>query len=224
VRAIGRFIKATLVGGILFVVPFVVLAVLLREAVRLIADALHPVAKLFPTERVAGIVLVDLLALATIMALCFIAGMFVGTRPGRRVRDGLEELVLRHVPGFAFVRSLTHGLAGLEGEPGLSAALARFADAWVLAVVVERHAGGLCTVFVPSAPTPAAGAIYFMTEDRIKPLDVPVLSAMACILRLGVGSRKLFEGTAGAFAATASDTAPGANVQARIPEHGVSSS
>src|SRR4051794_20323311 len=136
------------------------------------------------------------------MALCFMAGLFVGTHPGRRVRDGLEERVLRHVPGFMFVKSLTHGFAGLREETGLSVALARFDDAWVLAFVVERHANGLCTVFVPSAPTPAAGSIYFMAEDRIKPLDVPVLSAMACIMRLGVGSRELFKGTAGAFAAS----------------------
>src|SRR4051812_37035103 len=106
-RAIVQFIKVTLVGGILFVVPLVVLVLFLREAVRLTADTLRPVARLFPTEKVAGIVLVELLALATIMALCFIAGLFVGTRPGRRVGDGLEQLVLRHVPGFTFLKSLT---------------------------------------------------------------------------------------------------------------------
>ena len=50
---------------------------------------------------------------------------------------------------------------------------------------------GLYTVFVPSAPTPAAGSIYYLPEDRIKILNVPVSSAVACVTRLGLGSREL---------------------------------
>jgi uncharacterized membrane protein len=81
----------------------------------------------------------------------------------------------------------------LESGSEVSVALARIEDAWVLSFVIERHASGLFTVFVPSAPTPAAGSIYYLTEDRLRPLDVPVSAAVACIMRLGVGSRELLE-------------------------------
>lgn len=193
-KAILKFVKATLVGGILFVVPLVVMVLLVREAIRLTSDALRPVADLIPAEKVVGVVLVDLLAGLAILALCFAAGLFVGTRPGRAVSDRLEQLVLRRVPGFTFLKNVTHGLAGLEKETELKVALARIEEAWVIAFVVERHGNGLFTVFVPSAPTPAAGTIYILTEDRIKLLDVPVLAAVACIMQLGVGSRELVEG------------------------------
>ena len=53
--------------------------------------------------------------------------------------------------------------------------------------------GMLLTVFVPSAPTPAAGAVYFLTEGRVRLLDVPVSAAVACVARLGVGSQELFK-------------------------------
>jgi uncharacterized membrane protein len=56
---------------------------------------------------------------------------------------------------------------------------------------MERHDNGLYTVFVPSAPTPAAGAIYYLPEDRIRILDVPVSAAVGCVTRLGLGSRDL---------------------------------
>ena len=52
----------------------------------------------------------------------------------------------------------------------MSVALARIEDAWMLSFVVERHASGLLTVFVPSAPTPAAGSVYYLTEDRVQHL------------------------------------------------------
>ena len=51
----------------------------------------------------------------------------------------------------------------------------------------------MITVFVPSAPTPAAGSIYDLTEDRLKPLGVPVSAALGCIMRLGVGSHEPFD-------------------------------
>jgi uncharacterized membrane protein len=72
-------------------------------------------------------------------------------------------------------------------------ALARIEDAWMLSFVVERHQSGLLTVFVPSATTPAAGSIYYLTEERVKLLDVPVSIAMGCIMRLGIGSHELFD-------------------------------
>jgi uncharacterized membrane protein len=73
-------------------------------------------------------------------------------------------------------------------------ALAWIEESSVLAFVMERHGNGLNTVFVPSAPTPAAGAVYYLPDDRLKLLDVPVQSAMGCITRLGLGSRELLAG------------------------------
>jgi uncharacterized membrane protein len=58
---------------------------------------------------------------------------------------------------------------------------------------VRRGLSGMTTVFVPSAPTPAAGSIDDLTEARLKPLDVPVSAALACIVRLGVGSHEPFD-------------------------------
>jgi uncharacterized membrane protein len=51
----------------------------------------------------------------------------------------------------------------------------------------------MTTVFVPSAPTPAAGSIYDLTEARVKPLDIPVSAALGGIMRLGVGSHEPFD-------------------------------
>jgi len=57
-----------------------------------------------------------------------------------------------------------------------------------------RHADGLLTVFVPSAPTPVAGTIYYLPEDRVRRLDVPVQTAAKLIMRLGVGFAEALRG------------------------------
>jgi uncharacterized membrane protein len=63
----------------------------------------------------------------------------------------------------------------------------------MLGFVIERHDDALVTVFVPSAPTPAVGSIYFMTPDRVVPIDMPVMPAASCVMRLGVGSGELLK-------------------------------
>jgi uncharacterized membrane protein len=192
-KAIIGFIKATMVGGILFLVPLLAVVLLLREAVAFAARILRPIARLLPAEHFAGIAAAELLAVVAIIVLCFMVGLFAELRLGRMLGGALERAVLRRIPGFTFLKSMMRGAAGLEANSDLSVALARIEDAWVLSFVVERHASGLSTVFVPSAPTPAAGSIYYLTEDRLKRLDVSVSAAVACIMRLGVGSRDLLD-------------------------------
>jgi uncharacterized membrane protein len=58
---------------------------------------------------------------------------------------------------------------------------------------MERHASGVLTVFVPSAPTPLAGAILYLREEKVKRLDVPVKSAVKTLMQLGVGSGQLLD-------------------------------
>jgi uncharacterized membrane protein len=70
----------------------------------------------------------------------------------------------------------------------LQVALARFDDNTVLGFIVEPPTNGIVTVFVPSAPTPAAGAFYYLPEDRVQKVDATVADAAKVIRQLGAGS------------------------------------
>jgi uncharacterized membrane protein len=188
-----EFVKTTLVGGLLFLIPVVLVVLLVQKALHLASSGLAPIAHLLPAQGVVGIAVAQVVAACSLLFVCFIAGLAIRTRAGARLNAQLEQVILRRVPGFTFFKDIAHGLAGLESGSELSVALARIEDAWVLSFVVERHASGLFTVFVPSAPTPAADSIYYLTEDRLKLLDVPVSTAMGCIMRLGVGSHELLD-------------------------------
>lgn len=197
----GRGIDATLpllrifVRGVLFLVPIALLVILVVQTVKMVSGALRPVADIFPAQTVVGIAVAELIAAVAIVALCFLAGIFAGMRVGRSVGDRLEHVILRRIPGFTLIKSMTHGMVGMQSGTDVRAALAWIEESWVLAFAMERHDNGLYTVFVPSAPTPAAGSIYYLPEDRIKILDVPVSSAVACVTRLGLGSRDLLAHT-----------------------------
>jgi uncharacterized membrane protein len=108
------------------------------------------------------------------------------------MRSFLEFLRTTFVGGAFFLLPLALPV-WLLGR-ALATALARIEDAWLLAFIMERHDDGLLTVFVPSAPTPAVGTIYYLTEERVRRIDVPVQAAAKLIMRLGVGSAELLRG------------------------------
>ena len=45
----------------------------------------------------------------------------------------------------------------------------------------------------PSAPTPTAGSLYFLKEEQVKRLDIPMKDAIDCLMQLGVGSNELLK-------------------------------
>ena len=69
--------------------------------------------------------------------------------------------------------------------------LAEIEDALVPAFIIEEFEDGRFTVFVPSVPTPLAGAVYILSRDRVHALDVPFTQAIQSISRWGAGSKEL---------------------------------
>jgi len=181
----------TIVRGALFLVPIVLLIILFAQAIKFIARLLAPVGRLVPTETVAGMIVVDLLAVAAIVGICLLAGVLARTAIIGSIGDRIEQVLLRRIPGFTLVKGMTEGIFGIDTGSAVKVALAWIEESWALAFIMERHENGLSTVFVPSAPTPAAGAIYYLPDDRLRLLDVPVSAAIACVTSLGIGSRQL---------------------------------
>lgn len=193
-KPVVDFVKTMIVGGLLFLVPAMLLVLLVKQAIELIGKVLAPIVKLLPFHNIGGIALAHLLAVLLILIVCFLAGLAARTTLGTKLNAWLEQAILRRVPGFGLIKRATREMVNIESQSDFSVALARIEDAWVLSFIVEKLDNGLLAVFVPSVPTPAAGSIYYLTEDRIKRLNVSVASAMACIMRLGVGSKELLRG------------------------------
>ena len=131
------------------------------------------------------------MALLLLLVLCLLAGMIVRTKAGRAIRERIERSLFERIPGYALVRSLTQRLVGEGRETAWKPALAEIEDALVPAFIIEEFDDGRYTVFVPSVPTPMAGAVYVLERGRVHPVDVPFTQAIKVISRWGQGSREL---------------------------------
>ena len=99
----------------------------------------------------------------------------------------MEKSLFERLPGYALFRSLTQRLAGEGRENVWKPALVEIEEALVPAFIIEEFEDGRFTVFVPSVPTPLAGAVYILTPERVHPLDVPFTQAIKSGLPLGIG-------------------------------------
>jgi uncharacterized membrane protein len=188
VHAIAEFVKTTLVGGILVVLPVYLLVLLLAKTLTGLLAFISPVTAQIP----AGVEYRQIAALGIIFAVCFVAGILVRTRPGSIARSFVEDRVLARIPGYQILRGLTRKLAGGEGEASFTPCFVEIEDgALAPAFIIEELPDGRYTVMVPSVPTPAAGALFVIQRERVHPLAVPLPAMFRTISQFGSGTGAL---------------------------------
>lgn len=82
-------------------------------------------------------------------------------------------------------------MAGEERQNVWKPALVEIEEALVPAFIIEELEDGRYTIFVPSIPTPFAGAVYILDRKRVHPLDVPFTEALKTVSRWGSGAKDL---------------------------------
>lgn len=189
-KTIGRFIKTTLVGGLLFVLPVWLTVLLLAKSIGMLSLFFKPIMNELP-ERVNHPILLSALVL---MLGCFTVGLLIQTSLGRMSTHAIRTHLLNRIPGYGVIRGLAEQLAHQDQAATFAPCLAEIEEALVPAFIVERHTDGRFTVFVPSAPTPVAGSIYILIAERVHPIDASVLKVMSCVSKWGSGSSELLAG------------------------------
>jgi uncharacterized membrane protein len=187
-KAIKEFIKTTVVGGIVFLVPAVLLILVLRHAMTIAGKFAGPIAGLFAEHRIAGVAVATIVAALVLLLISFLAGLFARTRVGRDLARWLEDSLLGNLPQYRMVKSMAEGLAQIEDAQNLRPAMVSIEGGWQLGYLLEEVGTGWVAVFLPQAPTPMSGNIMYMPADRVRALDMPIAEAMLLVKRLGVGS------------------------------------
>jgi uncharacterized membrane protein len=176
------FITTAFVGGALVVLPLYLAVLLLLKGMQALVGLVRPVAALLPEWMAAE----NLLAL-----LLLLMGAAMRTPFGRSIKGRMEVAFFGKIPGYTTIRGLTRRVAGEAGDAVWKPALVEIEDALVPAFIIEEHEDDRYTVFVPSVPTPFAGAVYILVRSRVHPIDVPFKQALQTISKWGSGSKEL---------------------------------
>jgi uncharacterized membrane protein len=186
-KPLTEFTRTTLIGGVLIVLPIYVSILLLAKSLAIVVTVLSPVTAQIPETMQFR----QVIASVILMAVCFLAGMIVRTGPGKRAQLAVERNLLNRILGYALVRGLAARMAARQEDDMFAVALVEMGDGLVMAFVVERHDDGAFSVFVPSVPTPAAGAVFIVPKERVHVVDVAFAKAASVVSKWGVGARDL---------------------------------
>jgi uncharacterized membrane protein len=182
-----KYIFGPLVTGLLIVIPIYLAVLLLLKGMKSLAALVRPLASLLPEWLPAE----NVLSLLLILVACLLIGLAMRTAAGRAARSRIEKSLFERIPGYALIRSLTQRMAGTSQETAWKPALVEIEDALVPAFIIEEIDDARLAVFVPSVPTPLAGAVYIIDRERVHPVDVPFTQAASAVARWGSGSKEL---------------------------------
>ena len=193
---VKRFIKTTLVGGLVALLPLAILLAAFSWIYGFVAGILRPLTDYLMTQLSLPSFLINLIVLACIVCLFFLLGLVVRTRWGRLGFYWTEDKTLRRIPGYGMLRQTIVQFSSRERSPFRSVALARpFGnDTLVMAFVTDRHSDGSYTVFVPTGPNPTSGNIYFLKAERVHEVATPVNEAVRMVISCGAGSAEMLRG------------------------------
>lgn len=183
-----RFLKTTVLGGILFLVPIIIFIAIIGKALQFTNKLAIPLAGLLGLDKLAGIAAAEILAICLLVLICFFAGLAAKTLIARKFIQTLEVNVLEKIPAYEFLKAKTRSMLSSEEAEGMHPVLARFDDSWQLAFEIERIEGDKVVMYLPGSPDPWSGSVCVVTKDRITPLDVPVKAVVNLMKRLGKGT------------------------------------
>jgi uncharacterized membrane protein len=184
-----KFIKTTIVGGIVFMVPIIIIIVILGKAFELMLKVARPIDKLIPIESIGGIAFVNVLALLAILVICFIAGVMARSPLAKRLYQAIDGGLLA-IPGYAFIKAYTDSMKlGQAEAKSMQPVLVQFDDNSQLGFEIERLDNGQVVIYLPGAPDPWSGSVAYFSADRVKKLELSASEAMSNVKRLGRGSQ-----------------------------------
>jgi uncharacterized membrane protein len=185
-----HFIKTTVIGGLLFLVPVAVLIIVLAKVIDLMLLVAEPMADLIPLDSIAGVALANIIAALVVLLICFIAGLAARRAFLRTKVETLESKVLAKLPGYVMLKGMLNGLEETD-DHRLFPVLASFNSSARIGLEIDRLSDGRVVVMVPSSPNPWSGMVNIMEAERVQRLDLPMTAYMENVERFGQGMEEL---------------------------------
>ncbi|RJG12053.1 hypothetical protein D3879_01630 [Pseudomonas cavernicola] len=188
-----RFIKTTAAGGLLFILPLVLIFILLEKAAHLLRGPLLKLLPMYEQHTVAGITVFTLLTIVLLVVICFLAGLLARTGLAKKILAALEDHVLAHLPGYQLLKDATARMAGVDNVDGASVGLIEDDDGWLFCLVLEPPKAGWVAVYLADAGPGGgtAGEVHLFPSARVRMTELAWPQVLGCLRRGGRGAVEL---------------------------------
>jgi len=99
-----QLFKTSIIGGLIFLVPIIVMTLILGKAFKLMIVVAKPLSALIPLDSIGGIALANVVAVLAILLCCLVAGNIAKSDFARQISRSIESKLLLAIPGYTFVK------------------------------------------------------------------------------------------------------------------------
>jgi len=196
---IKTFIKTSVVGGLVVLLPAALLLLIFKWLFNWTTDIIQPLTNLVLARGQFQEFVADVIVIGIIFVICFVVGTVVKTKVGRYIQENLENRILKIAPGYPTIKSIIMQFIGKKKSPLSSVALVRpfENDTLMTAFITDTHDNNWYTVFVPTGPNPTTGFIFHLKGKYVQGVNVAVEEALRTVISCGAGSTHLIQRFAG---------------------------
>ena len=125
-KKLRSFIKTSLIGGLVVILPVTILVTVFLWLYTLITAWIAPLSTFLRTYSEYNELIANFIAISLVIAACFFVGVLVRTRLGGFLFRFIENRVLEVVPGYSMIKETVLQVFGSRDEsPFSSVAMAQ---------------------------------------------------------------------------------------------------
>lgn len=186
IGAVWGFARTTAIGGLLFLLPLIVIGALLGYAYQLVLVVYDPLKEMIPVSSPTGLLLLFSLSILIVIALCFVCGLLARRAIARRFTQTVEKQLMTVFPKYAIYKDLLAGnVGGEENMPSLLPISVRMQDHDRLGFEADRLADGRVVAYLPGAPDSWIGGVVLVAAEQVERLEIPFADFLTIFERLG---------------------------------------
>lgn len=184
-KALLSFLRDTITGGILFMLPVILVIMLLMKAHEMLSKLIKPFSGMLPIS-VMGFDGSRVIAIFLMVLICFISGLLFRSTAVRKGVNQLEDNFLYLIPGYTLIKSITADAVGDKDQHDLKPVLVEIEGIMKIGFLAEER-DDLCVIFFPEPTKSDAGEVVIMPRTSVKSIDASTNKIAQCMKRFGKG-------------------------------------
>ena len=193
---IKKFFITTLLGGLLVILPIVIILWAFNMLIRFIVSNITPVTMIVD-KFISVRYLPEIISAIIIVIICFLVGLSVRTKLGDWIHINIEEKILTKIPGYNMVKGAINQLISTEKKTKPFSQVVLFKlfnnEVLLMGVITDDEDEEYVTIFCATAPNPTSGFIYHVLRKDVFLVDISVEDTMRTVFSGGSGSSMLLK-------------------------------
>ena len=193
---IKKFFITTILGGLLVILPIVIILWAFNMLIRFIVSNITPVTMIVD-KFISVRYLPEIISAIIIVIICFLVGLSVRTKLGNWIHINIEEKILTKIPGYNMVKGAINQLISTEKKTKPFSQVVLFKlfnnEVLLMGVITDDEDEEYVTIFCATAPNPTSGFIYHVLRKDVFLVDISVEDTMRTVFSGGSGSSMLLK-------------------------------